>query len=99
YCLHEAARVMGRGSSIVVTASTNSFWMETEMAAYNTSKAALHGLVRSAALDLAPAGIRVNAVGPGLIRSRMTVGVTENPTAAPAPMMKPTASMTTASNT
>jgi meso-butanediol dehydrogenase/(S,S)-butanediol dehydrogenase/diacetyl reductase len=82
YSLREAARVMRRGGSIVVTASTNSFWMETEMAAYNTSKAAIYGLVRSAALDLAPAGIRVNAVGPGLIRTRMTLGVTENATAA-----------------
>jgi meso-butanediol dehydrogenase/(S,S)-butanediol dehydrogenase/diacetyl reductase len=79
YCVREAARAMPTGGSIVVTASTNSFFMETEMAAYNVSKAGVAGLVRTAALDLAPRGIRINAVAPGLIRTRMTTGVTENP--------------------
>lgn len=79
YCIREAARVMRPGGSIVVTASTNSYWMETEMVAYDASKAGVHGLVRSAALDLAPLGIRINAVAPGLIRTRMTAGVTDRP--------------------
>lgn len=79
YCIREGARAMANGGSIVVTASTNSWWMETEMAAYDASKAGVAGLVRSAALDLAPFRIRVNAVAPGLIRTRMTVGITEHP--------------------
>jgi NAD(P)-dependent dehydrogenase (short-subunit alcohol dehydrogenase family) len=79
YCIREGARAMTAGGSIVVTASTNSWWMETDMAAYDASKAGVAGLVRSAALDLAPLRVRVNAVAPGLIRTRMTVGVTENP--------------------
>jgi len=61
----------GRGS-IVVVASTNSFVAEPEMAAYNSSKAALVLLARSMAIDLARHGIRVNVVAPGTIVSEIT---------------------------
>ena len=61
----------GRGS-IVVVGSTNSFVAEPHMAAYNASKAALVLLVRSMAIDLAAAGIRVNVVAPGTIVSEIT---------------------------
>jgi NAD(P)-dependent dehydrogenase (short-subunit alcohol dehydrogenase family) len=84
YCVQEAARVMaaqGEGA-IVVTASTNAFWMESNMAAYNTSKGGIVALVRSAALDLAPLGVRVNAVEPSVVRTRLASFVTENPTEA-----------------
>jgi len=61
-----------RSGSIVLTASTNSFDGEARLTAYNASKAGLLGLVRTAANELGPWGIRVNAVCPGLIRTRLT---------------------------
>jgi NAD(P)-dependent dehydrogenase (short-subunit alcohol dehydrogenase family) len=67
------------GGSIVVTASTNSFDGEGDLTAYNASKAGLLGLVRTAANELGIYGIRVNAVCPGLIRTRLTQGYFDNP--------------------
>lgn len=40
--------------------------------AYSSTKAALIGLTRSLAMELAPSGIRVNCVAPGVIRTDMT---------------------------
>jgi NAD(P)-dependent dehydrogenase (short-subunit alcohol dehydrogenase family) len=83
-CTQEAARVMARsgGGAIVVTASTNAFWVEANMAAYNASKGGIVAFVRTAALDLASFGIRVNAVEPGVVRTRLAAFVTEDPVAA-----------------
>lgn len=60
------------GGAIVLTASTNSFDGECDLVAYNASKAGLLGLLHTAANELGPYGIRVNAVCPGLIRTRLT---------------------------
>jgi NAD(P)-dependent dehydrogenase (short-subunit alcohol dehydrogenase family) len=60
------------GGSIVLTASTNSFDGEGELTGYNSSKAGLLGLIRTAANELGIYGIRINAVCPGLIRTRLT---------------------------
>jgi NAD(P)-dependent dehydrogenase (short-subunit alcohol dehydrogenase family) len=61
-----------RRGAIVITASTNSYDGEARLAAYNASKAGLLGLVHTAANELGPYQIRVNAVCPGLIRTRLT---------------------------
>jgi NAD(P)-dependent dehydrogenase (short-subunit alcohol dehydrogenase family) len=84
-CLQEAGRVMAErdGGAIVVTASTNSFWVEQNMAPYNASKGGVVALVRTAALDLAPHGIRVNAVAPGVVRTRISEWVIDHPVLGP----------------
>jgi NAD(P)-dependent dehydrogenase (short-subunit alcohol dehydrogenase family) len=75
-----AAEKMRRGGgSIVLTASTNSYDGEPGLFAYNASKAALLGILHSAANELGPYGIRVNAVCPGLIRTRLNADSFANP--------------------
>ena len=61
-----------RRGSIVLTASTNSYDGEPRLSAYNASKAGVLGVLHTAANELGPYGIRVNAVCPGLIRTRLT---------------------------
>jgi NAD(P)-dependent dehydrogenase (short-subunit alcohol dehydrogenase family) len=61
-----------RGGAVVFTASTNSYDGEGELTAYNATKAGVLGLVHTAANELGPYRIRVNAVCPGLIRTRIT---------------------------
>ncbi len=73
--IKHAARRMRPGGSIVVTASLNAVQPGIGMGAYCSSKAAVAMLVQVAALELGPAGIRVNAVGPGLVRTGLTEGM------------------------
>jgi len=61
-----------RSGAIVITASTNSFDGEADLIAYNASKAGLLGIVHTAANELGPYGIRINAVCPGLIETSLT---------------------------
>ena len=65
-------RGAGRPGAIVLTASTNSYDGEENLIAYNATKAGLLGLLHTAANELGPDRIRVNAVNPGLIRTRLT---------------------------
>ncbi|HKM40386.1 MAG: SDR family NAD(P)-dependent oxidoreductase [Patescibacteria group bacterium] len=46
--------------------------------AYCTSKGGVNQLTRTAALELASAGIRVNSIAPGFIKTKMTQGVEED---------------------
>ena len=58
-------------SSVVAMSGTD------HEAHYAASKAGMHGLTKSTALELSPRGVTVNAVAPGWIRTDMTGDATE----------------------
>lgn len=79
-----AAREMVKsgGGAIVNVASVQGLLAEQNNAAYNASKGGLVNLTRSLALDLAPMGIRVNAVAPGAIATeavQSAIALSPNP--------------------
>jgi NAD(P)-dependent dehydrogenase (short-subunit alcohol dehydrogenase family) len=66
--LRESARAMverGRTGAIVAVTSVSGFLTDRSMAHYSVSKAGLAALVRVAAREFGPYGIRVNGVAPG----------------------------------
>jgi NAD(P)-dependent dehydrogenase (short-subunit alcohol dehydrogenase family) len=67
-----AIPVMSDGGSLVNMASGNAIVPRSNAAAYCASKAALLQLTRSLALELAPRGIRVNCVCPGVVDTPLT---------------------------
>ena len=69
------------GGAFCVTASTSGLRGDPGMWAYNTAKGAVVNYVRSAALDLGPKGIRINAVAPGPTETGMTTRLKEIPEA------------------
>ncbi len=82
YLAQEAGRVMTRDGirgAIVLTASTNAFQPEAGGLAYNTSKSGQVAVMHTAALELSKHGIRVNAIAPGIMNTRLAAFVINNP--------------------
>jgi len=63
------------GGAIVNMASTNGLVGEVGLVAYNSSKFGVVGLTMTAAIELAPYNIRVNAAAPGMIRTKLSQAV------------------------
>ena len=70
-CMQEAARIMvdmpeDTNRAMVVVSSIRGLGIRPGLAAYASTKAAVNQLVRVVAYELAPHGIRVNALSPGI---------------------------------
>lgn len=79
YCAQYASRLMVRsgGGSIINIASIIGTNGNAGQAVYGGSKAAVLGITKSLAKELAPQQIRVNAIAPGFIDTAMTRGLPE----------------------
>lgn len=71
HCTQAVARLMRvqRFGKVVNVASIQAFHPSFGVAAFAASKAALIGLTRASAIELGPAGVNVNAVAPGYVRT------------------------------
>lgn len=77
-CAQEAVRLMGPGAKIINIASIASGGVGVgfrQIAHYTASKGGVVALTENLALDLAPKGINVNAIAPGVIETDMTKGM------------------------
>jgi NAD(P)-dependent dehydrogenase (short-subunit alcohol dehydrogenase family) len=75
---HEIAQMRRQGSGVIInTSSMLGLTGMRDNAAYTAAKHAVHGLTRCAAIECADAGIRVNAVAPGVTRSGMTSTISD----------------------
>jgi len=71
-----AAGISGR---VLLTGSINGRLAEQTHAAYDTSKGAVEAMVKTLCVSLAPHGIRVNGMAPGLVRTPLTASALDEP--------------------
>jgi NAD(P)-dependent dehydrogenase (short-subunit alcohol dehydrogenase family) len=79
HLLQATAPHLAAGGSFTAISSIDSQSPVAGLAHYCASKAAVEALVRSAALELGPSGIRCNAVLPGLVRTPLMETQLERP--------------------
>src|ERR671937_2322170 len=75
--LQAAGRVMTRqgSGSIVIFSSIRSLVVEPGQSVYAMTKAGIVQLVRKAAAEFGPFGVRVNAIGPGVVETPLTAPI------------------------
>ena len=71
----------GTQGRVLFTGSINGRLAEANHAAYDTSKGAVEMMVKTLCVSLAPMGIRVNGMAPGLVRTPLTEAFLRNPSA------------------
>jgi NAD(P)-dependent dehydrogenase (short-subunit alcohol dehydrogenase family) len=74
-----AAWMRDHGGSVINMASVAGIRPEALTGAYNASKAALITLTRTLSRELGPLGIRVNAIAPGLVETKLARYLVETP--------------------
>ncbi len=81
HVLQSAGRIMApQGSgSIILFSSIRSQVVEPGQSIYAATKAGIVQMVRAAAAELGPSGVRVNAVAPGVIDTPLTAPIKEKP--------------------
>ena len=79
--LRSAGRIMtaARRGSIVLFSSIRSRSVEPGQSVYAATKAGIVQMARTAACEFGPYGVRVNAVGPGVIETPLTAPIKNNP--------------------
>ena len=78
FCKHVARYMKRQRSGSIVNTSSVTAQFGTQMGTpYSASKAAILGITRSLAMELAPWNVRVNAVAPGVVNTEMVSNLNE----------------------
>ena len=81
HVIQSAGRIMKRqgSGSIILFSSIRSVVVEPGQSMYAATKAGIVQMVRAAAAELGPYGVRVNAVAPGVIDTPLTAPIKDSP--------------------
>ena len=75
FTVQKALPLLGEGASVILTGSTTSILGGQAFSVYSATKAAVRNFARSWILDLKGAGIRVNVLSPGPVKTPGLVGL------------------------
>ena len=73
------AQLVATKGAVINIGSIQSFAALPNSAAYSTSKGGVRMLTKALAIELSPLGVRVNAIGPGMIATPLNAKARENP--------------------